>query len=155
MAGTFRVQSHRSTRLAELQTAYPVQHWVVLVLLGASTFVSFLIESDQAAIQFLDSLQLRLLFTIMTGVGSAGAALCVDLNDPFRGNFRVTPSADQLYVIRATLAQELEVSTRSMYADGDCQSDPAGPRGDAAPGWRRARRLPATAQAGVSTGAMP
>ena len=99
------LNAQRSTRLAEIQTSYPAVHWAILILLGFSIFVNFLIESDQAALQFLDSLRLRLLFTILSGVGAAVAALCVDLNDPFRGNFRITPSADQLYILRAALEE--------------------------------------------------
>ena len=54
----------------------------------------------------LTRVQLRVLFTILIGVLSAAASLLVDLNDPFRGNFRITPSADQLLVIRQTLTED-------------------------------------------------
>jgi len=96
---------HRSARLAEIQTSYPAVHWAVLILLGSSIFLNFLIESDQAALQFYNSLRLRLLFTVLAGVGAAVASLCADLNDPFRGNFRITPSASQLYVVRKVLEE--------------------------------------------------
>jgi hypothetical protein len=100
----------RSQRLAEIQTSYPTVHWVILSLLALSIVINFLIESDQAALQFLDSLQLRLIFAIIIGVCTAAASLCIDLNDPFRGNFRITASLDQLYVIRETLVEEYEQS---------------------------------------------
>ena len=61
---------------------------------------------DNAALQFLNSFRLRLLFTVLIGVASAVASLCIDLNDPFRGNFRITPSVDQLFVIRDALECE-------------------------------------------------
>jgi len=96
----------RSHRLAQLQTTYPAVHWQIMTLLGGSIIVAFLIESDEAALQFLNSVQLRVLFTILIGVLSAAASLLVDLNDPFRGNFRITPSADQLLVIRQTLTED-------------------------------------------------
>jgi len=101
------LNNHRSQRLSEQQSAYPAVHWLILSLLGLSVLVSFLIESDEATVQFLDSLQLRLLYTILWGVAAAASSLCADLNDPFRGNFRITPSADQLYVIRETLTEEI------------------------------------------------
>ena len=97
----------RSQRLAELQTSYPAVHWLILSLLGSSIIACFLIESDSAALQFLDSLRLRLLFSSLMGVASATVTLCIDLNDPFRGNFCITPSADQLYVIRESLAEQV------------------------------------------------
>jgi hypothetical protein len=92
-----------------------------MTLLGGSIIVAFLIESDEAALQFLNSVQLRVLFTILIGVLSAAASLLVDLNDPFRGNFRITPSADQLLVIRQTLTED------GLHAEGrlGCAMAPA------------------------------
>ena len=84
----------------------PAIHWIILSLLASSIIINFLIESDSSSLQFLNSFRLRVLFTIIIGVMSAVATLCADLNDPFRGNFQITPSADQLYVIRDTLAEE-------------------------------------------------
>ena len=80
----------RAARLAALQTDYPLVHWIILSLLAMSLLLNFLIESDEAALQFLDSFQLHALFTIIASAMSAMASLCVDLNDPFRGNFLVT-----------------------------------------------------------------
>ena len=37
-------------------------------------------------------MQLRILFTVLVGALSSTATLCADLADPFRGQFRVTPS---------------------------------------------------------------
>ena len=111
----------RSHRLAELQTTYPAVHWQIMALLGGSIIVAFLIESDEAALQFLNSVQLRVLFTILIGVLSSATSLLVDLNDPFRGNFRITPSADQLLVIRQTLTED------GLREEGrlGCSMDPA------------------------------
>ena len=104
------LNAQRSQRLAELQTAYPAVHWAILVLLGSSIVINFLIESDSAALQFVNSFRLRLLFTILVGVVASVTALCADLNDPFRGNFRVTAAVDQLFVIR----DALEISTEEL-----------------------------------------
>ena len=67
--------------------------------------ICFLEESDGAALQFLGGVQLRGLFTILVGASSAIYSLFMDLNDPFRGNFCIKPSTDQLKVIM----QDLEV----------------------------------------------
>lgn len=97
----------RADRLALLQTTFPSIHWLSMALLGASIVVCFLIETDEKALQFLDLLQLRMLFTILIGSLSGILAICLDLNDPFSGSFRVTPSAQQLGVIRALVQGEL------------------------------------------------
>ena len=67
-----------------------------------------MIESDQAALQFLDSVRLRILFTILSGVGAAVAAVCVDLNDPFRGNFQISSSVEQLYIVQKLLEEDYD-----------------------------------------------
>ena len=100
------LNAQRSTRLAELQTSYPSIHWTILSLLCSAILLDFLIESDDAAMQFLTGLRLRLLFTILVGIFSSVASLCIDLNDPFRGNFKIQPAVDQLYVIRDSLTDE-------------------------------------------------
>ena len=101
MFGT--LNAHRSRRLAELQTSYPAIHWAILGALSGAILFDFLLESDSAALQFLNSFRLRLLFTILVGVIAAVSSLCADLNDPFRGNFRVSAAVDQLFVIRDAL----------------------------------------------------
>lgn len=124
LPGLIQGMNHRrSQRLAELQTSYPTVYWAILTLLSTSIVVDFLIESDQAALQFLESFQLRLLFTILIGVFSATFSLCVDLNDPFRGNFRITASADQLYVIRETLSEEMLASCELAPPVEDTQAE--------------------------------
>ena len=64
---------------------------------------AFLFESDQEALRFLNGFQLRVLFTILTGALASTASLCADLNDPFRGSFRITANAEQLAMLRATM----------------------------------------------------
>ena len=66
-------------------------------------------------LQFLDDLQLRYLFTVLTSAFLALASLCVDLADPFRGSFTITPSTSQLECIRS-------------YIRGDCEADEANQR---------------------------
>ena len=56
--------------------------------------------------------QLRVLFTMLIGVFSALGALLTDLADPFRGAYRITPTAAQLFPLRQGLAQD--VCSRSV-----------------------------------------
>ena len=58
------LQMHRSDRLAQLQTPFPIVHWIILSTLGGSILLSFLFETDSAVLQFLDDLQLRYLWTV-------------------------------------------------------------------------------------------
>ena len=107
----------RATRLAVLSTAYPPIHFVVLGALASSIVVAFLLESDQEVLRFLDALQLRLLFTILIGVFAALAALVVDLADPFRGAYRITPTVAQLFPLREAFVAD--VCAQQDAADSD------------------------------------
>jgi len=106
------LQIARSNRLATLQTTFPAVHWMVLGLLGTSIIIAFLIAADQDLLRFLASLQLRLLFSVLTGALVATACVCIDLNDPFRGAFRITPSSEQLVNIRDEIEQSLQKAAR-------------------------------------------
>ena len=85
----------------------PVSIMVVLTLLGLSILVGFLIAADQDVLRFLAPLQLRILFTVLVGALSSTATLCADLADPFRGQFRVTPSSEQIILVRSLIDQSL------------------------------------------------
>ena len=111
------LSASRASRLAVLSTAYPPIHFVVLGALASSIVVAFLLESDQEVLRFLDALQLRLLFTILVGVFSALAALVVDLADPFRGAYRITPTVAQLFPLREAFVAD--VCAQQDAADSD------------------------------------
>ena len=98
-----QIDYNRSTRLANLLTSYPAQHWIIISMLYFSVVLCFLEESDGAAVQFLGGVQLRGLFTILVGVASAIASLLIDLNDPFRGNFSIKQTTDQLGPLLRTI----------------------------------------------------
>ena len=102
-----KLQLVRSERLAVLQTTFPSVHWLALSLLGVSIAFSFLLAADQQTLLFLAPVQLRLLFAVLVGALTATACICVDLNDPFRGAFQITPSSEQLILIREIVEQEL------------------------------------------------
>ncbi len=68
--------------------------------------------SDQQTLLFLAPVQLRLLFSVLIGALTATACICADLNDPFRGAFQITPSSEQLFLIR-------DVVGRTLYCGDD------------------------------------
>ncbi|KAJ1444747.1 hypothetical protein M885DRAFT_626835 [Pelagophyceae sp. CCMP2097] len=95
---------HRASRLAGLTTAYPAIHFGVLGTCAGSIVFAFLIESDQEVLKFLDALQLRLLFSMLIGTFASLSALVIDLSDPYRGAYRITPTVAQLFPLRQQLA---------------------------------------------------
>jgi len=119
----------RSGRLAQLSTAFPFIHWVILALLASSIALCFLIEVDQSEGRFFlerpeDSLRLRLIFTILVGTFSGLAALCADLNDPFRGSFNIIRTTDQFFVMQKKIDKELEAvlfETNPSLTRGDVE----------------------------------
>lgn len=108
-----KLQVLRSSRLATLETTFPAVHWSVLSLLALSVIFGFLVAADQDVLRFLASLQLRLLYSILVGALGATAVVCIDLNDPFRGSFQITPSSEQLVGIRA----EIDYSINLLSAE--------------------------------------
>ena len=90
-----------------LTTTFPQVHWIALTLLGLSVIFGFLLAADQQTLLFLAPVQLRLLFAVLIGALSATACICTDLNDPFRGAFQITPSSQQLYLIREGIDRTL------------------------------------------------
>jgi hypothetical protein len=91
-----RLNEYRSDRVALLLTDFPDLHWVVLIALSVSICVTFLLESNQALNQYLNSIQLRSLFALLVGVFSATATLCIDLVDPFTGSFSIVAASAQI-----------------------------------------------------------
>ena len=96
----------RAERLSLLQTTFPAIHWAVMCLLGGSIVLCFLLETDDKLLQFLDLSQLRIIFSFLVGALTGIFSICVDLNDPFRGSFRITQSAAQLYTLRDLIRAE-------------------------------------------------
>lgn len=75
---------------------------------GSSVIFGFLLAADQQTLLFLAPVQLRVLFAVLVGALTATACICADLNDPFRGAFQITPSSEQLLLIRDVVGQTLE-----------------------------------------------
>jgi len=99
-----RLNGNRSARISALQSSYPPIHFGILMLLGGSIVMVFLIESDQEVLAFLTAIQLKLLFSVIVGVMASTAFLLGDLSDPFRGSYCITPATSQLFTIRDAMA---------------------------------------------------
>ena len=110
------LNGHRSDRLAALLGGFPPIHWFVLGQLALSIVLAFLIESNQEVLQFLNSLQLRILFALLIAVCSGTSALCVDLADPFRGRFSIITAAQQVADLEILLADDAERADRGVHA---------------------------------------
>jgi len=102
-----RLNAYRSDRVALLLTDFPELHWIVLIALSVSIIVTFLLESNQLADQYLNSIQLRSLFALLVGVFSATATLCIDLDDPFTGSFSVVKASMQIGDLELCLQEDL------------------------------------------------
>ena len=100
-----------------LRRRYPPIHYAILGALASSIVLAFLLESDQEVLRFLDALQLRILFTILVGVFSGVTSLVVDLADPFRGAYRITPTVAQLFPLREAFVAD--VCAQQDAADSD------------------------------------
>lgn len=101
------LNGHRSERVALLLTDFPVIHWGILVGLSLSIIIVFLLTSNQTVLMYLDSIQLRFLFSIIVGVCSGTAVLCLDLDDPFRGTFSVEGASTQLADLNVCLREDV------------------------------------------------
>ena len=98
-----RLNNQRSSRISALQTTFPIMHYLVLSTLALSICLAFLLETNQKALVFLATTELRFLWTMLIGAFSALSAICYDLLHPFRGNYQIVISVVQFYKIRDSL----------------------------------------------------
>jgi hypothetical protein len=98
-----KLYEQRAQRIASLRSLFPPLHFIIVGTLAVSICVAFLLESNQVLLVFLNAIQLRILWTMLTGTFSALAIVCYDLGNPFRGSYQISKSVDQLYTIRLAL----------------------------------------------------
>jgi hypothetical protein len=98
-----RLNTIRSSRITALQSTFPVLHYAILELLAASICIAFLVETDQEVLIFLNSIQLRILWTMLIGSITALTVVCWDLSFPFTGSYIISNAVDQLMTIRDTV----------------------------------------------------
>lgn len=91
-----RIQQAQSRRWTALQAKFPVMHYATLALLAFAICISFLVATDQS-ISIFESLQVRILWTILIGAFTSLAVVCYDLSSPFAGAYQV--STDMLGVL--------------------------------------------------------
>jgi hypothetical protein len=84
-----RIQQAQSNRWMALQTKFPVMHYATLSLLALAICISFLVATDQSLMIF-ESLQVRILWTILIGAFTSLAVVCYDLSSPFVGAYQVS-----------------------------------------------------------------
>jgi len=92
-----RLNAQRSHRISALLSTFPLLHYYILTMLALSMCFTFMIESSQEILYFLNAVQLRILWAILIGTFSALAAVCYDLLEPFQGSYQVT--FKQLYCL--------------------------------------------------------
>jgi len=102
-----RLNNERCRRVSALQSTYPSLHFIIVSMLAISICVAFLMETNQELLIFLNSIQLRILWTMLIGTFSALATVCYDLCDPFAGSNNLSKSVNQLVTIRSALRASL------------------------------------------------
>lgn len=99
-----RLRDQRIQRITALQSTYPFLHYGTLAILAAAVCVTFLIETNQDLLFFLNAFQLKLLWSILIGTFTACFTVFFDLRTPFSGSYQISASVDQLHSIRRSLA---------------------------------------------------
>ena len=112
-----RLNSERSSRITAVQTTFPWLHYTILFTLAGSIALTFLIESNQELLYFLNALQLHMLWTVLIGTFSALGIVCYDLNDPFHGSYQILNAVDQLFTIRDSLKVSAYKSSDKQYGN--------------------------------------
>jgi hypothetical protein len=95
-----RLDDNRMTRMTLLRAPYPVLHYMILGVLATAIIFAFLMQTNQDLLQFMNDVQLTLLWTMLVGALSLIGLVIYDLNGPFRGSYRVTNAIRQLSSIR-------------------------------------------------------
>jgi hypothetical protein len=98
-----RLDGSRMTRMTLLRAPYPVLHYMILSVLATAIIFAFLMQTNQDLLQFMNDVQLTLLWTMLVGALSLIGLVIYDLNGPFRGSYRVTNAIRQLSSIRRQL----------------------------------------------------
>lgn len=80
-------ETHRN-HFCILKKHFPIMHYCTLTLLAMCICASFLIATDQA-LYVLESIPVRLLWSILVGSFTSLAVVCYDLAAPFAGVYKV------------------------------------------------------------------
>jgi len=111
------LNTHRSDRVATTLSDFPTIHWLLLLFLYSSILVAFFVDSNQGVLQYLNSFQLRVLFSLLLGVGGGSSVVLKGLDDPFQGPFSIRLAALQLdyldELLRADIEEAKQATTRA------------------------------------------
>ena len=75
------------TNVQSLATGFPTMHYIALAFLALSICLSFLVATDQSR-HILESMQVRMLWSILIGSFTSLAVVCFDLSRPFAGAYK-------------------------------------------------------------------
>jgi hypothetical protein len=134
------LNSHRSERVATTLSDFPTIHWLLLGFLYSSIVISFFIDSNQGVLQYLNSFQvrdpdpyfglvvpcshlcvlwqLRILFSLLVGIGSGSLVLLKGLDDPFQGPFSIRLAALQLDYFDELLMSDMQEAEEESNQSG-------------------------------------
>ena len=98
-----KLREQRQSRITALQSTFPTLHYIVLGLLAFAQCTAFLMETNTQSLLFLNALQLRILWSMLTSTFVACFAVFSDMRTLFSGSYQILPCVDQLYIIRLTL----------------------------------------------------
>jgi hypothetical protein len=70
--------------------------------------------SNQEFLIFLNAVQLKILWSMLTFTFTACFTVFYDLRSPFGGSYQISASVDQLYPIRATLKDAVSQSLQNQ-----------------------------------------
>lgn len=107
LAAVSKLQQERLARITALQSMYPILHYAALVLLALADCLSFLIETNQDLLFFLNNFELKVLWSILLATFVACFTLFYDLSSPFAGSYQIRATVAQLYAIRRILVLDV------------------------------------------------
>ena len=84
-----QIQETHSNRCLFLQNKFPIMHYTTLALLAMAICISFLVATDQSR-RVMESLPVKMLWSILIGAFTSLAVVCYDLSAPFVGAYRVS-----------------------------------------------------------------
>ena len=82
-----RIHEERQNTQTLLATGFPTMHYIALAFLALSICLSFLVATDQS-LHILESMQVRMLWSILIGSFTSLAVVCFDLSRPFAGAYK-------------------------------------------------------------------
>jgi hypothetical protein len=109
LSSVSKLREQRKKRITALQSTFPPLHYLILVVLAFSQCTAFMIETSSKSQIFLNALQLKILWSMLTSTFAFCFAVFSDLRTPFCGSYQILAVVDQLYLIRLTLQASVQM----------------------------------------------